>query len=634
MNSNLALILMVVFLAVVCAVFLYLFMGEPAIDQPHGASKKSLRAGQEDPQAPQERKPAAADEELNERTRAAEAQGAKAKGPADGALAISGKVTDARGKPLQVALVQALAGDKAYETTSLVGGLFEFRDLPEGMYTIEASKPDYATARRENVHTGTRDLILHLDQPSAVSGTVLSSVGNAPLTDIEVAAIPEPPHETPVIQLLGSLPWVRFQNPDGHFHLEGIPTGARLLVVARSEGYAPGYMAVPPVARGRNSPGLVFRLGPAACVAGHVVTADGLPVEGASIHLGEDASSEPMAETDADGRFSITTLPAGDATLTATHPDYVSGRTSVSVQLQTTVETEIVLEQGGTVEGTVVDGAQPVPNHLVRILVPGDYSRPSLDDESGEDGRYRIPNVPAVEVRVAALMPGQDSHSSRPVVRRALVQAGQVTVVDFDFSATYATIEGAVLVDGRAPRRGAVSVAVSGELGQDSRVVTLDANGYYRAEDLLPGAVSVQANVVGRDGVERRKTVKLEVAENEAVRQDFEFMQAATVYGTVTGVPDGKKGSVFAVAGGGEQFNVTSLEDILNLHNLVAADAEVSAGGAYQLDGLAPGAYTIVAIAAGDDSEGTTSLATGVRSGARVVNIEAGTQMEVNLTLR
>ena len=75
-------------------------------------------------------------------------------------------------------------------------------------------------------------------------------------------------------------------------------------------------------------------------VAGRVTGTDGLPVVGAYILL--DSSTSPAAQSDAEGRFTIASFPAGPHSLTARRTGYVPGSVTVDASIATT--TDIVLE--------------------------------------------------------------------------------------------------------------------------------------------------------------------------------------------------------------------------------------------------------------------------------------------------
>ena len=637
MKSNVGLIVAVVFLAGVAALLWNIVTSEPPIPEPLSGSAAvdesgapvqgpalqtgADKAAQESSERPAPPGPDPSNEKPTEPT-------------AERARAIRGRVADVRGNPVANARVNAFSGTTARSTTSLDNGSFEFLDLPAGAYALEATKPEYASARREAVPAGSVDIALVLEETNAVAGTVLSGSTGTPLRAFEVAFGAAPSDDAPTSQWLRRLVWQPVRDPQGRFRLDGVPGEVTLLVAARAERHAAAWVILPAAARGQPHDEAVIHLPPGAYVEGEVITAAGGTVEGASVYVGDKPAHEPVAQTDADGHFSITTLAADDTLLTADHPDYVAGSTEIAPRPGATIQAQIVLDQGGVIEGMVRAGQEPVAGHVVEVKVPGGFPRRPLSARTGPEGRYTIVDVPAGEVNVRTTIPSDGPGSSRFVTERALVESGQVTVVDFDFSAVSAAIEGYVLIDGRPARQGWVAIAVSGELGQDSYTAPLQANGYYRADNLLPGSATVLASAEDGHGVRRRKTLDLEVAQGEIIRQDFFFEQAATVYGVLGGLSEDEQGTVFAVTGKPDVLNVTSLEGLLNFQNLIAATTEVDPEGRFQLYGLDPGVYTVVGVAVAAGASETLEDREQIRTTGRVVNVQGNTALEVNLTVR
>jgi hypothetical protein len=158
--------------------------------------------------------------------------------------------------------------------------------------------------------------------------------------------------------------WMHFENERGEFGVETVGPGV-YQAQAAAEGYAPVWSQE---INTDSAEPIVMTLTSGGAIAGRVVDVEGRPITSAKViplsiaggampttkdtFVCEDGAVETV-----DGAFTLQNLPAGEETLKTTHPDYAF-RIVENVRVvggMTTQAVDIVLTQGGTVEGYVYD---------------------------------------------------------------------------------------------------------------------------------------------------------------------------------------------------------------------------------------------------------------------------------------
>lgn len=104
-------------------------------------------------------------------------------------LAISGRLSDAAGKPVADATVSARPQELGWYTVPSAitdeRGVFAIRDLPAGSYTVQATSTR-GEARAENVAAGRTDVELRVLEPSGIDGTLTGFSGKPTVTAYRV----------------------------------------------------------------------------------------------------------------------------------------------------------------------------------------------------------------------------------------------------------------------------------------------------------------------------------------------------------------------------------------------------------------------------------------------------------------
>lgn len=231
--------------------------------------------------------------------------------------------------------------------------------------TVYARAPGYALGSAP----ATSSPVIDLAPGFAVTGRVVSSVGEPVPGAPIAAATPWKPTDRQADVVFGTT------RPDGGFRLEGLRRGLphHLLVRAPGHGRVSVGFEVPGEGAAPVDLGEV-RLPSAHTLAGIVVSTDGEPLLGSTLHL---SSGSDVRELSVDGsaRFRITDLPPGELDLQTNAPGAPPVMSRVVIS-EDEPETELVVTLPGTksLHVTVRDPeGRPVP--AVRLTMLGMFRR-------------------------------------------------------------------------------------------------------------------------------------------------------------------------------------------------------------------------------------------------------------------
>lgn len=419
---------------------------------------------------------------------------------------IAGTVVDAGNKPVSGARVElrpvALV-DLAMESPSVLSdasGHFDFGAQPPTVYTVLAAHTAYGPGGTSvDLADPTEiprpdDLKIELPECKKFTGDVVDAMGK-PLAGVDVLSY----GQTFGAALVGE------SGPDGRFDL---CVGTHALFVH------PGYASqILPLWWAHGPAHIILVEG--ARVEGTVVDTDGVPVAGALVVNKELAMlRDPIALTDASGRFELLDLPSRSLTLDAEHAEH--GRsygTRVMAAAGRTSEVLIELtERCRRVSGRVVSAGRPIGGvrllrtvsqldgsfvarcvapERARIRVSGWVLRGS---DEVPDGREDIDDL-LVEVHPGAVVRGLVLSQGKPVADAAIIKEnGYSTIAESNAQGRF-ELKGleagsfALRASHRTSGRRSPYVAV--ELSQDGQAdITLD----------LSDTGSISGVVLGSDG--------------------------------------------------------------------------------------------------------------------------------------
>jgi protocatechuate 3,4-dioxygenase beta subunit len=319
------------------------------------------------------------------------------------------------GKPVEKALVivqpmRFVPGDMPLTARSDAAGVFRVPLKAAGAYRVRVEASGWAAATLENVRPGA-GLQVSLRRGAAIEGTVRDAATGAPLPGAVVEARDDRYRMMPVWEPgVGHVSTTA--DAEGRFRLDGLAEGLHS-VSARLRGYSRG---------GRNNVPTGRRVDivllPGSSLSGTVRDAQGRPVANAVVRVdGGDrraGPTGPVVGTDADGRFEVTGLGAGEHRVVARHPSFAPAWVGgVSLEKGADATIDVVLHAGSPVTGRLVAGEErPVPG---RVALQETDERPVpyyLDDrlgaDAGGDGRFRLTLPPGAHA-LAVSAPGYAS---------------------------------------------------------------------------------------------------------------------------------------------------------------------------------------------------------------------------------
>ena len=402
------------------------------------------------------------------------------------------------------------------------------------------------------VDPASRELpVLKLDPESFVTGIVVDEA-DEPLADVPVHLIPRWSYGVGARSAHANGPegFAR-SGADGRFRIAPLSRNASYVATASAPGRAPVQVPVPPAPEGSSRlADLRLVLGASAVVRGRVVTPAGEPIPGARAVLvprgehGTTRQTSPVvrAVSDADGVFTLTGLPSGEAALAVA----ATGRASASrapVEIPEgggTVELDdVVLEPEARLEGRVVgpDG-EGIANAGVGLFQPRSQRLPeemqavrALDEplSTDADGAFRARRLQA-DVPVHVLVSAEGYRQSQPVDLVPPLEEPVTIRLDPETSAAGVVVDPA----GRPVAGVRVEATTrSGQATQTSSGPGTDEEGRFSIRSIAPGSVSFEAS--GR-GYVTREPVIVEIAPGtspDSIR--IEVVEGGRVVGRVVG---------------------------------------------------------------------------------------------------
>lgn len=480
-------------------------------------------------------------------------------------------------------------------------GGFVASNLAPGRYEVTAHGDGFATPAGTYVLVDAAEhvdgLVLVVEARATVSGRVVSASG--PVSAAFIRLIEDAP------DLSGQGSWFAYTQVDGTFTLSQVPPGEARFFVEQRDVLEPRGIWIDRA----EVTGVVVRVSDAGAIRGRVVR-DGQPVAGARVdrHAPGNDVRLWMHETDAHGIFEIDDLPPGSYTLAAMAPESAqSDEVSVSVVSGKTTEIELELTRDAAIEGRVEDarGAPVGGAYVAAVLVGGAGTAATA---TREDGTFVLCPLPAageyalhVHPRAAgyaAVLPPVDGTTTTVTVATT---TPHVTGVVVRVRAEYGAIAGRVVNARGSPvsdvrvTASATGLPVLGDpvsavlaLPPDPALVWTATDGVF-AFDHLPAATYRISAETGRGASSNARDVT--VGTRDLV---LTLIEPGSIEGTVAG------------------FDRTPQVSAMPPDGLLGPSARGHVhDDRFEILGLPPGEYLVVATAKGQEATAVVSVASG-----------------------
>ncbi|MCP4644375.1 MAG: carboxypeptidase regulatory-like domain-containing protein [bacterium] len=326
-------------------------------------------------------------------------------------------------------------------------------------------------------------------------------------------------------------------DDDGHFDTRGLTAGeyAFRVALAGRDKWVSVASTTPPVkvGAGQRLTDIVVVVPDIGknFVAGRVVDPKGVPVPGVEVCAG-NFHDRPYDRTDTDelGRYRLAGLGEGPVLVWFRHETLTRGANLYLVDVPIgTGDADIVIgHEPGSVAGIVVDAKTRVPlegaeveiaalqpdgaSHFTRHPYPFEVTV----QKGPGPGQFVLDNVVPGLVTLRGKAPGYTPDESV----QAVVASGRTTTVTIPVE-TWSLLEGCVTCNGRPDARVTAVHTQSVEPRRGYIPASVDEQGHYLREELLPGTYDVWIRVptAAGDEVEFRKTV--EVVPGQVFQVDF-----------------------------------------------------------------------------------------------------------------
>jgi hypothetical protein len=533
--------------------------------------------------------------------------------------AITGRVTDRLGKPIERAQVHAKG---VFDTGSTFkDGSYFLSHLEPGTYELVATHEDYSDSNRETVSAGSSGVNFMLRPLGSIEGRVVSARDGQPITEFRIR--PERVADSPDLE---ETKFTRLRDNEGRFTLDRVKAGTAGVAVG-AMGFADVVTPFAPLRPGETRQGLEVRLDTGAELQGRVVDSAGRGVKLAQVSGGTPRRG---AVSEADGSFHLDSLPSGRFEVTVKHEDYAPK--VVEVFLAGGVNrTQIVLTEGGVLEGEITLGGKGVPGDVLLRMESG----LTLSAHAGEDGHYRMKGVPDGSASVDGTI--EPSNVCDETWRKSVkinIAGGVPQAVDFNFPPNAARVQGTVYMAPGTPYRGGARLIASyPDFTADGATLAhvdakLNTDGTFSL--CLPGGeIGLSLFLMPDPGFDgpKYKSVTLNLGDGEHLQQDFLLYGASKLQVTVVGDGVDFRTTVMVIRG---EVAVGEITDAFLKSVSVVGGESIDARGMMTVWGLEAGTYTIL-VGAYPSPEETKQGARPKTVGSAVVNVGKDQNLAVSI---
>ena len=511
---------------------------------------------------------------------------------APGGSRLAGRIEDATGGVIEGAFVSVEDAGQASFAATRSGPAGEFEVWgPAGQVVIRASADGYAPTK-ERLMLPSGPIVVRLLPESVIAGRVLDAESGEPIADAIVHAGRSDGDGR--VRADDERASTR-SNAEGHYELSGLSAGAFQITSQGPWGYgaSEGAVVVEFAERREGIDILVHRGTVLAIEVVQTTTGEGCP--GAMVRLTQEDIGHAIATiTDELGRAELSLPIAGEYRVSvecAGHRPVEPRKTIVvSGQRDERLGLRIEVEQGLVVRGRVIDeaSAKPIPDALV-ALMGARSNTPAATAIADDEGRFELTGLDAGNYAALASAPGWFPLEAPTEIRLPL--ADDITIA---LRPGGALIGRVLEADGSAALEARVLIQRHASNGRFRGETLVDDEGRFVFDPLPPGEYGV--DVTGATGqslvdaeLARAVHAKVEIALGE--RSELEFVVASrqgSIEGRVVAGDGEPLASAFVCAEASELPPGAATR-----RSCATRMTEID--GSFEVRGLQPGRYTLLA---------------------------------------
>ena len=409
----------------------------------------------------------------------------------------------------------------AISTTTDAAGHFELTVHQDGLFRVGAQTRG-ARRPEQDVHAGDTNVELVVARAAGIEGHIVSAATGAPIPQFELLT-------TDTI-MFNAVPteyqsFRRFYDPDGSFRIDQVQPGA-LTILARAPGGTVTSQVVD-VADGETLRGVVLRIAEGATVVGAVRDAQGSPVPGASIFLGDvpetyEQGNQQSAVADALGAYVLEFLPAGVTTVSAYQRGHMLTSRTVTLRAGQENTVDLVLNSGGVLTGRVMQGRLPVP--YARVSASPDEGGALHETTTDAQGQYNLSGLRTATYNVSAQTQNAGASTTRQSISAdADIDERYPTNLDLLLPPAAVTLEGVITSDNPEPGRVFISGVVFSDEQQVQFQTELVDERSYLIDNLPAGKISVVAQLQRGGSKNSTKSAEIDASAGGDFQLDFHF---------------------------------------------------------------------------------------------------------------
>ncbi|WP_377887184.1 carboxypeptidase regulatory-like domain-containing protein [Alkalihalobacillus sp. R86527] len=503
---------------------------------------------------------------------------------------VQGEVRNEDGDPINGALVEVLnlAGSVISTATTNVSGVYTIDELAPGDYKIRFSKSLFTTqVLGFNLEAGETEVLNGTlqENPGTLTGTITDATTSAPLPGTTIQ----------VTNGLGVTVATSTTDLNGEYTIEMLAPGFYTVTFV-----APGYgsQTVGAKIQSEQTTTLDVPLEQlVGAISGTITDTLGNPVAGSVIEIFSNNVLVASTTTDSNGNYIINNLIPGAYSITASNNGFSSETVGASVIVNETSTADVTLTPNpGTLTGTVrsLDG---IALEGVVLTIRDDRTGANITQVvTNNQGVYTATGLAPGNYSITALL--EDFQSKQT---GSTIVSDQTTTTDFILEPNPASVTGAIInaATGLPITDLMIEVKVVDLNGNVLTTTFTDLTGQYEVNHLLPGTYGIVASAV--DFQTNGASVTLSPGEVETTN-----VVLTPAPGSITGTLTDTAGAPLS------NVSIRVVDDTGFLVGTILTGTD----GTYEFNGLAPGNYTITAVA---DSYQSASIGAIVQSNETTV---------------